>query len=323
VKELLCIPPQPRTAALLIALGIASAVVACGSPPPEPTGPPQPVEAISLMGDSLRRPALPPEALARMEAQLDSAKAAYLADSTSADGLIWVGRRLAYLGRYREAIGIFSYGVTAHPDDPRIYRHRGHRYITTRQLDLAIADFEHAAELVRGTPDVIEPDGQPNARNIPTSTLQSNIFYHLGLAYYLKGDLERALAAYREDLAVSTNPDMLVASSYWTYMTLQRLGHSEAADSLLLPISADMDIIENTAYHNLLLLFKGELEPEALTDGDGDDLRDATTSYGLGVWHLINGRQAEAMETFRRIVATGPWNSFGYIAAEAELARSP
>ena len=303
-------------------IGALAALAACGSPPPEPPGPPQPVEAISLLGDSLRRPTLTPEALGRMEAQLDSAKAAYLADSTSADGLIWVGRRLAYLGRYREAIGIFGYGVTAHPDDARIYRHRGHRYITTRQLDLAIADLEHAASLVRGTPDMVEPDGQPNARNIPTSTLQSNIFYHLGLAYYLKGDFERALAAYREDLEVSTNPDMLVASSYWTYMILRRVDRPEEADSILIPITADMDVIENTAYHDLLLVFKGELEPGTLTQEDGDDLRDATTSYGLGVWHLLNGRQAEAMETYRQIVATGPWNSFGYIAAEAELARA-
>lgn len=303
-------------------LGALAVLAACGSPPPEPPGPPQPVEAISLLGDSLRRPALTPEALGRMEAQLDSAKAAYLADTTSADGLIWVGRRLAYLGRYREAIGIFGYGVTAHPDDARIYRHRGHRYITTRQLDLAIADLEQAAALVRGTPDMVEPDGQPNARNIPTSTLQSNIFYHLGLAYYLKGDFERALAAYRDDLEVSTNPDMLVASSYWTYMTLRRVDRPEAADSILIPIAADMDIIENTAYHKLLLLFKGELEPGTLVDDDGDELRDATTRYGLGVWHLVNGRQAEATETFRQIVATGPWNSFGYIAAEAELAQA-
>ena len=53
------------------------------------------------------------------------------------------------------------------------------------------------AELTSGLPDEVEPDGLPNAQNIPTGTLQFNIFYHLGLAHYLKGDLAAALDAYR------------------------------------------------------------------------------------------------------------------------------
>ena len=47
----------------------------------------------------------------------------------------------------------------------------------------------------------------------------------------------------------------------------------------------------------------------------------ATTAYGIGIWHLLNGRDGEAEQIFRRIVAGGQWGAFGYIAAEAELAR--
>jgi tetratricopeptide (TPR) repeat protein len=234
-----------------------------------------------------------------------------------------VGRRTAYLGRYTEAIAIYSTGLARHPGDARLYRHRGHRYLTTRQIDRAIADLLYGARLVRGRPDEVEPDGQPNARNIPTSTLQSNIWYHLGLGYYVRGDFRRALASYRECLAVSRNADMQVATRYWLYMTLRRMGLSGPAREVLQPVTRSMDIIENGAYHRLLLLFKGELAADSLT-GSGEDraLQDATTGYGLGNWHYLNGRRDEARRIWRRVIETGPWASFGYLAAEAELSRS-
>ncbi len=47
----------------------------------------------------------------------------------------------------------------------------------------------------------------------------------------------------------------------------------------------------------------------------------ATQGYGVGNWYLVNGDVAAATEIFERIVAGTSWAAFGYIAAEAELAR--
>ena len=281
-----------------------------------------PVEAVSLHGDSLRRPALSAEAEARMQAQLKAAELEY-ARRPGVEGLIWVGRRTAYLGRFTEAIAIFSSGLAKYRGDARLYRHRGHRYLTTRQIDRAIGDLLYAAQLTRGKPDQVEPDGQPNAQNIPTSTLQSNIWYHLGLAYYLKADFRKALAAYRECLRVSKNDDMQVATRHWLYMTLRRMGRSDEAAEVLFPVRRTMNVIENQAYHRLLLLYKGQLSSDSLmAGGEGDAaLQDATVGYGLGNWHFYNGRKDQAFRIWERIVETGPWPSFGYLAAEAELAR--
>jgi hypothetical protein len=52
-----------------------------------------------------------------------------------------------------------------------------------------------------------------------------------------------------------------------------------------------------------------------------DAVQDATLGYGVGNWHLYNGRAEEAMSVFSRVVRTTQWAAFGYIAAEAELAR--
>jgi len=259
---------------------------------------------------------------AKYLAQLREAETEF-ARHPSADALIWVGRRTAYLGRFTDAIAIFSSGLAKYRNDPRLYRHRGHRYITVRHFDRAIGDLLYAAELTRGKPDQVEPDGQPNARNIPTSTLQSNIWYHLGLAYYLKGDFRRALSAYRECLLVSKNDDMQVATRHWLYMTLRRMGRKDEAAEVLFPIRRDMNVIENTAYLRLLLLYQGQLASDSVAAGGADQaLQDATIGYGLGNWHYYNGRKDQALAIWRKIVETGPWASFGYAAAEAEIARN-
>ena len=279
-------------------------------------------EATSLLGKPLHPAPISAEARKTLEGNLKSAEVEYAKNPDDADATIWVGRRIAYLGRYREAIARFSDGIRKHPGDPRLYRHRGHRYITVRELPNAIADFSKAAELIAGRPDQIEPDGQPNARNIPTSTLNSNIYYHLALAHYLSGDVEQAADAWRRCMAFSRNPDMQVATSYWYYLALSRLGKKAEAAAVLAPIAADMDIIENGSYHKLLRMFKGELTPESLL-ASGAGLDAVTTRYGIAAWHMANGRQQQGVALLREIVDGYPqqWPAFGYIAAEADLAR--
>ena len=279
-------------------------------------------EALSLLGQPLVTPTLSAETRERLEKNLADARAAYAA-KPDADATIWLGRRTAYLGHYREAIDIFSRGIREFPSDARLYRHRGHRYITVREFDKAIADFTKAAQLIRGRPDEVEPDGQPNARNIPTSTLQSNIWYHLGLAYYLIGDFASASDAYAECMKVSKNDDMKVATSHWLYMTERRLRHATAAAEVLAPITPNMDVHENQSYHRLLLLYKGLLPVDSLlAPSQGTDnpaLNDATVGYGVGNWHYYNGRTREAADAFARVLRGGQWASFGYIASEVDL----
>ena len=305
-------------------------LAACGSPSVDPEIPEavdgaRAVEAISLLGEELERPELPDDFAATQQALLAEARAALEAAPDDPKALIWVGRRTAYLGRYREAIEIYSRGLELHPEYPALYRHRGHRYLSTRQLERAIEDLDRAAELIAGQPDEIEPDGLPNERGIPTSTLQSNIFYHLGLAHYLRADFESALAAFERCLTVSSTPDNVVATSHWLYLTLRRLGRDDEARRLLEAISADMDIIENHDYHRLLLMAKDELEPDDLWQeiAATDSLASATLGYGLANRYLYGGDRDRGLEVLARILVGGQWAAFGYLAAEAEMARVP
>lgn len=305
---------------MCILIPALAALVLLPAMPPQQAKP----EATSLLGKPLSPPPIAPERLKQLQEDLTRAEVVYGRNPDDADAIIWLGRRTAYLGRYREAIEHFSDGIEKHPDDARMYRHRGHRYITVRELDRAVEDLTKAAALVANKPDQVEPDGQPNAKNIPTSTLNSNIYYHLGLAHYLKGNFTAALDAYRQCLTLSKNPDMLVATSHWLYMTLRRLNRTDDAARVLDGITADMNIIENGSYHRLLMVYKGQEKADAiLASATSGGLDAVTMGYGIGNWHLYNGRRDEAMAIFRRIVdeQSSQWAAFGYIASEAELAR--
>lgn len=285
---------------------------------PEPS---KSYQAISALGDTLYAPELDPETKSRFEANLASAKAEYENNPHDAEAIIWYGRRTAYLGNYQKAIDIFSEGVEKHPDDARMYRHRGHRYISVRQFDEAIEDFTKAVELIEGTEDRVEPDGLPNEQNKPRSTLHTNIWYHLGLAQYLSGNFEKAAEAYRNCVDASPNDDMLVAASYWLYMTLKRAGNDGLAGEVLELIETEMDLIENVSYHKLLMVFKGVFDEKSLLDDATTPLDNATIGYGIGNWHYVNGREERAKEIFSDVYEGSNWAAFGYIAAETDLAR--
>jgi tetratricopeptide (TPR) repeat protein len=278
-------------------------------------------EAMSLFGEPLHAPPLPPDVLAEREAKLAEAQAALQAHPDDLEAIVWVGRRLAYLGKYRQAIDAFTAGLAVHPQAPELYRHRGHRFITIRRFDDAVTDLRRAAELIEGQPDVVEVDGLPNPAGVPTGTRRTNVLYHLALAHYLRNELEPARAAYRACLDASTTDDMRVATSHWLYMTLRRMGRHDEAAVLLEPIRAEgMTIHENHAYHRLLLMYRGEVAPEELLAPDAEAIDAATLGYGLGTWHLVEGRAAEARTAYEAVLRTENWAAFGFIAAEAQLA---
>jgi tetratricopeptide (TPR) repeat protein len=241
------------------------------------------------------------------------------------DRIIWVARRHGYLGEYREAIQVLSDGIRRFPGDARMYRHRGHRYITLRQLDAAIADLQQAANLMADKPDEVEPDGQPNARNIPIGSLQSNVWYHLALAHYLRGDWNAAIRAARAGMAISNNPDRLVSQTHWLYMAYRNAGRHADAERALHPVRDDFDIVENHSYFRLVRLYRNGV-PVAVLDsvlaaGAAGTPSDASLVYGLANWFLYTGDTSRAIRAMERIVESPQWASFGVIAAEADLAR--
>lgn len=254
--------------------------------------------------------------------QYELAKQTYSENPNDPDALIWFGRRTAYLGQFEQAIEIYTQGIQLHPDDARMYRHRGHRYLSTRQYDDAIADFEKAVTLIAGKEDEIEPDGLPNSRNLPLSTLHGNIWYHLGLAYYLINDMDKALSAFSNRTVTEKYDDNIVSGGHWLYMILSRQGKTDAANAAISAVHPDMDIIENGSYHKMCLFYKGLLiESDLQADEPGSSSSDVV-SYGLGNWYLYARQDTvKARAYYEDLLKNGNKYSFAYLAAEADWER--
>jgi len=279
-------------------------------------------EATSVTGKPLMRPASLPNQQ-KLEADLAEAQKVLAANPNDPEALIWVGRRYGYLWRFRDAIDTFSKGISRWPDNPKFYRHRGHRYLSIREFAKAQADFEKATTLIKGKPDEIEPDGAPNPTGKPRSTLQFNIWYHLGLAQFLQGNFAKAADAYVACMKVSNNDDSVVATSDWMWMTLMRLNRKAEAARVLDRITPKMEILENGSYHRRLLMYKGLEKQEALLDtAKADDTTIATQGYGVGNYYLVTGDPKKAREVFEKVTAGAGWNAFGFIAAEVDLSRT-
>jgi Flp pilus assembly protein TadD len=254
-------------------------------------------EAVSLLGIKLYSQTDEKREVAAAEQNL-------AANPKNIDLIIALGRAQAGVWRYHDAIATYTQGLEIAPNDARLYRHRGHRYISIRQFDKALTDLGRAAKLNEHDYD---------------------IWYHLGLAYYLKGEFGKAEEAYRLCLAEaekSGNDDSIIAVSDWLYMTLRRAKRNAEAKRVLDRITAEMKVKENKSYFDRLLFYKGlKQESELVNLEKATDLEIATVGYGIANWHFYNGERAKADEYFRRIVAGKYWPAFGFIASEVELAR--
>jgi tetratricopeptide (TPR) repeat protein len=280
------------------------------------------VEATSVDGRELLRPPLARDEQAEREAALEQARDAARRAPDDATAQVWVGRRLAYLGRFREAAAAFEAGAARFPLDPRFPRHAGHRLITLRRFAQAQSALQRAEALMAGWSDEIEPNGLPSASGAQVDWLAHSIHYHLGLARYFQGDWRGASDAFGACLAVSRNDDARCSAAYWLVLALRRQGRDEAARRVLEELGGELEVAEYRAYRDLIEHYAGRLDESGLLApgraAGGVDF--ATRAYGAAVKHLLEGRREAGLALLREIVEAGTWPAFGAIGAEVELA---
>jgi len=136
----------------------------------------------------------------------------------------------------------------------------------------------------------------------------------------VRGDFHAAADAFARAQPRAPDGGELAGATDWLWMSLQRGGRATEAAAML---AARPDTAPTTvAYARRLALYRGEIGPDALfTPSDTSDVQVATLAYGLGNWYLVRGDTARARSQFERAVRSGGWPAFGFIAAEAELAR--
>lgn len=248
------------------------------------------------------------------------ADAALAADPRNVDLLLAAARARDVALQFHAAIDVYTRALTVAPDDVRVLRFRGHRYISVRDFDRAAADLQRAADLAPSSFDAT---------------------YHLGLAHYLRGDFAAAVRAYRSCLDYSgaagplpdgwrsctttkATPNDRVAVSDWLYRALRRAGRDDEARALAADIGEGLKVGENEAYYTALRFYRGAIdEAGAMTPATKNENRLVTVGYGVATFHLANGDTSRACALLQRIAAEPNWNAFGVIAAEVDLSRTP
>lgn len=272
---------------------------------------------------------LPPQALddtdrQKHEGELADALRAYEQSPDSVDAAVWVGRRLGYLGRFREAIAHYTEALRRFPDDPQLLRHRGHRHLTLRDFESARADLARAAEVVRDKPDVVEPDGKPTPGRPPHGSLHYAIWYHLGLSQFCLRDFAAAETSWRQCLQAARNGEGQAAVTHWICSSLFAQGRAGECAPLLAALPDRNDVVENRHYLELCLLYRGDVTFAELAQ----QKMPLGSSLAFGAAHYAwrkNGidapsapkTEAEAFAQLQAIAQRADWHSFGVIAAEA------
>ena len=227
------------------------------------------------------------------------AEHALAADPKNVDLIIQLGVAQSGARQFREAIETFTRGLTIAPTNAMLYRWRGHRYLSVREFDRAMADLTRGAAL--------------------DSTIYG-IWYHLGIVRFVRGDYAGAADAFKKAQPKAPDAGELAGSTDWLWMSLMRAGRVDEAKAML---ARRPDSLATTnAYARRLKLYRGEIAPnEVFTPADTADVQMATLSYGLGNWYLVRGDTAEAKRWFERSVQSAGWPGFGFIVSEAELRR--
>jgi Flp pilus assembly protein TadD len=221
------------------------------------------------------------------------------ADPRSVPKLIALGIAQSGARQMQEAVRTFTRALAIEPNNPILYRWRGHRNLSVRNFDPAMADF---------------------TRGYGMDSTVYGILYHLGVLRFVRGDFNAAADAFRRAQPLAPDAGELAGSTDWLWMSLMRAGRTSEAAAML---ARRPDSLATTvAYARRLKLYRGEIGPDqVLTASDTGDVDVATLAYGLGNWYLVRGDTARARSAFERSVASGGWPAFGFIAAEAEVAR--
>lgn len=272
--------------------------------------------AQSLIGTPLRDPPWSPATRERLEKDLLIARAVMQVAPEREDSYIWLGRRLAYLERFPEAIEVFTQGLSKFPDSYKLLRFRGRKLARSRQFERALADYARGIELVENLQDSYEPDGIPNAQNRTLGSYRGNLHYYWGQTSWAVGNYADVLSGMQRSAAepLAQNPDHLISTKYWRYLALRKLGRHQEAAELVRDVPADLKLLENNTYYDGVRFMQGALSKEELMSR-----ADAVSLFAVAMDHHFRGEREAAEKLWESIIVDTPQ---GFWPAETELLAS-
>ncbi|MGE3164213.1 MAG: tetratricopeptide repeat protein [Planctomycetota bacterium] len=282
------------------------------------------VQAVSALGRPLVPAVLAPAEERRLRRDLFASQLRYQRAPDTVEAALGLGRCWANLGEYREAIATYTRALTDHPDDPRLLRDRGHRYLTTRQLEPALVDLLRARAMLERTPSAAEQGRTARAVGGRSTPLRFDVEFHLGLVQYLLGDFEEAERTYRSCLERSDTVAARCVASYWLALTRLQLEPKNWAGSVPAGAVAAPPTISDDPHCRTLAVLDGSVSPtEALSQArSAPPGQFATIAYGVAMHCLFGGDTESSTALLEEVLREGNWTTFVAIASEIALRES-
>jgi tetratricopeptide (TPR) repeat protein len=227
------------------------------------------------------------------------AERALAADPRNVQRIIELGVAQSGARQFREAIETFTRGLSIAPDDPMLYRWRGHRYLSVRELGRAMDDLTRGYRL---------------------DSTNYGVLYHLGIVRFAGADFVGAADAFARAQRRAPDASELTGATDWLWMSLSRAARGAEANAML--TRRPDSLAAANAYARRLKLYRGEIGPDdVFTAADTGDVQVATLAFGVGNWYLVRGDTVRARTWFERSIRSGGWPAFGFIISEVELRR--
>src|ERR1039458_1192904 len=140
------------------------------------------------------------------------AEQALATDPRNVERFIQLGTAQSGMRQFREAIQTFTRGLAIAPNDPMLYRWRGHRDLSVREFDRAMDDLTRGYRL---------------------DSTNYGILYHLGIVRFARGDFAGAADAFARAQSRAPEAGELAGSTDWLWMSLSRAGRTAEATAML------------------------------------------------------------------------------------------
>lgn len=253
----------------------------------------------------------------------------------SAAGNFNEGNRLFAAGKFPEALAAYDQAAAAEPNRADIHLGRCRTLAAMREFDQALKACDRSLELQPSNADALRDRGHYKLnlgrtddaerdleRAEALNAKDRNIYYHLGLVHYFKGEFRESAQQFQGCLKNSKEKADQIECDAWLYPALVRGGEKAEAQNLLDGIAPDPSITGHPAwYFNRLLLFKGLMTEEQVAanlNAEGA-LSLESVGYSIGLWHLLNGRESKAREYYQKVLSGDLPFAWGYRAAQADL----
>jgi len=276
-------------------------------------------EAIAFSGKSLYQ--IPVDSATSSKYTVQIEKYQKKGSLTEEDYIDW-GNAYASIYQFKNAIAVYTNGLSHFSDSYKLLRYRAHRQLSIRKVDEALADLEKALTYMN---DANSKELEYQSDGAVKGSYEYWIYYHSGLANLLKGNTRDAISAFQNCIKTSVTGVNKAGATYWLYNSYLKAREDKKAEELIRNFVFEEGTDMTHSYSVRILMLQGKkapeelLDPQAMKNPQAWGKKEVSVSYDVGNWYIRHGQKEKGMAIHRKTLESSHWNAWAYLMTEKEL----